>query len=887
MTSLIRRLVSFFRRDRLAADLDDEMRLHVELRARKLAAQGVSDPGHAARRGFGNSTTHLEASAEFWGWPSWDRIAQDLRVAARSLRKSPSFTAVAVGTLAVGLGINTAVFSVVNAVMVRSLPYPHAGTLLSLWEESTNDNAFSSRGTPFGSAMPRRTTVSLANLPDYQKLTALAGVAGFDLTAKNLTGLGTPERLRCEFVTKDYLGVLGVKPLLGRDLTAADEPLTAPRVTLIAYQTWQNRFGGDPSVLGRSVMLDGRARQIIGVLPAGFQSLPQLNLSDRIEFWLPPEFPEDSLHNRGDHEVNAVARLRPGHTVQEARSQLDALNAALARDYPSTNSGMQARLLPLQQDLVRDVRDSLVALLGASALIVLIACVNVANLFLVRSIGRRHEVSVRFAIGANRWRVVRQFLTESALVSTFGCAAGLAAGFAVMKALVLLAPANMAMIRNVAWDWRVFAVAAAVSTLTSFVFGLAPAWQASKTRPAEALRGTSRSTAGGSQARWRSALATVEVALSLILMVGAGLLLKSFVVLSGVDLGFQPERVLALGIGLTDQRYASEGQRLRFFENLEQRVRALPGVQSVAFANRLPLRGGWSSGIEFDLAGDRSASPDFQAVSAGYFETLGIPLVRGRLLTPQDRDGAPGVAVVNQAFSRQLLNGDNPIGRRVRRGSLAPWIEIVGVVNDIRRAGKTDELRPQVYLSAAQTKLYPVALADFAVRAAGDPRALANAVQAEVWAIDKDQPVQNVRTLEEIVSASVAQRRFQTILLLVFAGVAIALALIGIYGVLSYSVTQRTSELGIRIALGAKPSSILLLVLRQAGVVVAIGIAAGLAGAWALTAYLESLLFQVKPHDWWTYAAAALTLGVVAAAAALLPARRGARIDPIVALRYE
>jgi putative ABC transport system permease protein len=795
---------------------------------------------------------------------------------------------VAVATLAIGLGINTAVFSVVNAVMVRSLPYPNAPALLSLWEESADDrNPFSSTGTPFGSAMPRRTTVSLANLPDYRKLPALAAVAGFDLTSRNLTGLGAPDRVRCEVVTADYFTILGGKPIFGRGLTAADEAPGAPRVTVIAYETWQGRLGGDPSVLGRSILLDGRPRQVVGVLPPGFQSLPQLNLPDRIEFWLQPEYPPEILYNRADHEVNAVALLRPGYSAEEARAQLDALNASLARAYPSTNSSIRAQVLPLQKDLVRNVRDSLVALLGASALIVLIACVNVANLFLARSIGRRHEVSVRFAIGANRWRVVRQFLTESALVAGAGCAAGLAVGFAAVKALVSLAPANMAMIRNVSWDWRVFAVAAAVSTLTSIVFGLAPAWQASKTRPAESLRGTSRATATGSQKRWRSALATAEIALSLILLVGAGLLLKSFVVLTGVDLGFQPERVLAVGVGLTDQRYHTQEQRLRFFENLEQRVRALPGVQSAAFANRLPLRGGWSSGMQFDFAADRRASPDFQAVSPGYFETLGIPLARGRLFTTGDRGGAQGVAVVNLAFSRQLLDGGDPIGKRFRRGANAPWIEIVGVVNDVRRAGKTDDLRPQVYLAAAQTQLYPVPLADFAVRAAGDPRALANAVQAEVWAIDKDQPVTNVRTLEEIVSASVAQRRFQTTLLVVFAGVAVVLALIGIYGVLSYSVTQRTSELGIRIALGARPREILALVLRQAGVVVVLGIAAGLAGAWALTVYLESLLFQVKPHDWLTYAGAALMLAAVAAVAALLPARRGARIDPIVALRYE
>jgi putative ABC transport system permease protein len=446
----------------------------------------------------------------------------------------------------------------------------------------------------------------------------------------------------------------------------------------------------------------------------------------------------------------------------------------------------------------------------------------------------------------------------------------------------------MPMVRTVAWDWRVLAIATVVATVTGALFGLAPAWQASRTRPAESMRNSSRVTAGGAQARWRSAFAVVEVALSLILLVGAGLLLKSFVVLMGVDLGFQPERVLAVQVPLPGARYPGQAQRLRFFQQLEERVLSLPGVESAAYANRLPLRGGWGSTVELDS--DRAGAPmrdtDFQAVSPGYFATLGIPLLRGRSLTPQDREGQPPVAVVNQAFANRHLGGANPVGRRARRYG-AVWFEIVGVVNDIRRGGKTAEITPQVYLSAAQTSLYPVPLADLAVRTSTDPRALVNAIQAEVWAIDKDQPVTSVLTLEEILTASVSQRRFQMLLLIVFAAVAVALAVIGIYGVLSYSVTQRTSELGIRIALGARPGAIHALVLRQAGFVIAAGIAAGLAGAWALTIYLESLLFQVKAHDWTTYAAAAILLASVALGAALLPARRGARIDPMVALKYE
>jgi putative ABC transport system permease protein len=435
-------------------------------------------------------------------------------------------------------------------------------------------------------------------------------------------------------------------------------------------------------------------------------------------------------------------------------------------------------------------------------------------------------------------------------------------------------------------DWQVFAAAAAAALVTGLVFGVGPAWQASQAKPAAALKTSARSTGARTQARWRSALTAGEIALSLILLVGAGLLLRSFVRVMGVDLGFQPERVLAVGVNLPEMRYRDADRRLAFFEELERRVTALPGVEAAAFANRLPLRGGWGSGINLESSPDVMREADFQAVSPGYFETLGIGLERGRLLVRGDRKGQPPAAVVNQAFARQFLAGADPIGRRFQRAS-QPWLTIVGVVNDIRRSGKTGEINPQVYLAAAQTDLYPVRLADFAVRTRSNPLQLVNAVQRQVWAIDKDQPVTNVRTLEEILSRSVAERRFEMVLLMAFAGVAVLLATIGIFGVLSYIVNQRMAELGIRVALGASPGRIVAMVLGQAGWWIAIGMGMGLAGAFALTKYLASLLFQVRQGDPETYAAAAALLLAVSFAAALIPARRGAKVDPTTALRYE
>lgn len=887
-----RRLAYLFHRSRHASDLEEEMRLHIDLRAQKFRQQGVApgEAGYTARRQFGNQTWLAETSSELWGFGPWERLAQDFRHALRSLRKSPGFTVVAVLTLALGLGMNTAVFSMVNTVMLRGLPYREPGRLISLWEEYTKQgpNQFSSSGSKVGGAGgPRRTSVSVANLLDYRNSHAFLGLAGFAYSQKNLTGDGTPERLLGEAVTANYFGLLGVEPEQGRVFLPQEDNPEANPVVLLTHDFCLRRLGGDTGVLGRTLMFDGRPHTIIGVLPRSFQPLGQFGQPDPVEFFVPAAYTRDLLVGHGDHEVNVLGRLRPEVTVRAAQSELDAISAGLAQRFPDSNTGIRAVIAPLRDDLIRSVTNSLQALLGASALIVLITCVNVANLLLVRAIARRHQTSVRFALGASRLRIVRQFLVESLLVAAAGCAAGIALGVVLMRLLVHAAPRNIPRLDSVAMDWRVFGVATAIATLTGIVFGMIPAWQASRTKPAESLKSSERNSVGKSQVRWRSALTVAEVALSMILLVGAGLMLKDFVEVLGVDLGFRPDRVLAMSIPLPALRYRSADDRLRFFQQLEERVRSLPGVRSAAFANRFPLRGGWGTGIVVDDGNPNNRDADSQAVSPGYFETLGIPLLQGRLLVAADQAGQPYAAVVNQAFVREFFFTVNPIGRRLRRGSKAPWVTIVGVVNDIRREGKTAQILPQVYLSAAQTDIYPVSLADFAVRTAGDPHQLINPIQQQVWALDKDQPVTNVRTMDEIISRSVAERRFRTLLLLLFALVAVGLAMIGIFGVLSYSVSQRTSELGLRIALGARPASILALVMKQAGGLIAAGVVTGLAGAYALTRYLESLLFNVKPSDWLSYAAAVVLLSAVSAAASLIPARRGARVDPIVALRHE
>jgi putative ABC transport system permease protein len=885
-----RRILYFFRRDELTSDLNEEMRLHVELRARKLREGGVAaaDAARAARRQFGNFTAVQDASARQWGLEGWERLAQDVRMGARTLRKSPGFAAVAVLTLAIGVGMNTAVFSVVNAVMIRSLPYPEPERLVSLWEEVTRpDTAFSSSGTVVGGKTnARRTTVSMANLVDYRaQCPAFSGLAAYDASQMNLTGTAEPERLPGESVTWNFFSVLGVTPEQGRDFLAEEEGAGARAVVMVTHDFWQRRLGGDTGAIGRTLMLDGRPYEVIGVLPAGFESPAQLAIPNRIQYYVPAAYPKELLEQRGDHEVNVVGRLRRGATMETARAQLEVVNAGLARQFPRTNKDFRAVTAPLGDDVVRNVKDSLAALLGASGLIVLITCVNVANLLMVRAVGRRHEASVRLALGASRFRVARQFLAESALVALAGGAAGLLAGSGLLRVLLALAPANIPRIRSVSMDWRVFALAAAIATVTGLVFALAPALQASDAKPAESLKTTSRGSGAHSQVRWRAALTVAEIALSMVLLTGAGLLLKSFVRLMGVDLGFQPDRVLAMNVALPDLHYKTAEDRVRFFQQLEERVRGIAGVQAVGYANRLPLRGGWSTGIRLDSAPTVEATADAQAVNPGYFEAIGIRLLHGRLPTAADRTGQPYVAVVNQAFARHYLNGGDAVGQVFSRGG--PRITIVGVVGDIRRAGLEAEIKPGIYLPAAQTGLYPVKLADFAVRTSQAPMPLVKAVQRELRGLDKDVPLTNVRTLEEIVDTSVAQRRFQTMLLGIFAATAAALAVIGIFGVISYAVKQRTGEIGIRLALGAEPSRIVRMVLRQAGTLIAGGVIIGLAGAWALTRYLESLLFGVKANDWSTFAAAAALLAAVSVPAALIPARRGARVDPTVALRSE
>ena len=794
----------------------------------------------------------------------------------KSVRQSarfytPRFTVIALGTLALAIGVNVAVFSILDAVLIRPLPYPSSNRLISLWE-------FNPRG--------QRYTVSPANLSDYRTATSFESLAGVASTGRNLTGAGTPERLNTLAVTYNYLDVLAVRPMLGRFFTSAEDRPDSSRVAVLSHQLWTSRFGGDPAVIGQSIQLDGIPHIVLGILAEGFQSPSQILDGDRIDVFVPAAYTSDRLANRGDHEILVLGRLKPGATIERARSEVDAISAAIARTYPDSK-GFTAAITPLLTDLTRNIRASLRAMLAAVALILLIACVNVANLFLVRAAESRRDIAVRIALGASRWRILRSLFTQSLLLSGAACTAGLLLAVWLKELLVLIAPPGIPRLDAVSIDFRVTLFAIALSLTTGIVFGLAPAWQGSRSQPATALKSGERTVAGTGLLRARNALVVAEIALSLLLLTGGLLLLKSFLALNAVDLGFQTEKVLAQTIMLPAAKYKDNDAKAAFFDQLAARVSALPGVASVAYANPFPMRGAWGSGVQVEGSPNELVSADFHAVSPGYFSTLSIPLLKGRGISFTDRKGAEPVAVVSAAFVAKFYSGQDAINRRLRRGPQQPWITIVGVTGDVRRNGNHAEVTPQVYLSAAQTNIFPVGLSDFAVRTAGEPVAIAKAVQQQVWALDKDQPITAVRTLRETAGLNMARQRVLALLSTSFAALGVALAMIGVYGVVSYSVSRRRAEMGIRLALGADSRDLLHLVLRQSAVLAAVGLSIGVPASLALSRYLKTLLFGVEPTDAPTYAIAAGILAVVAVLAALGPARRAARTNSIEALRYE
>jgi predicted permease len=798
-----------------------------------------------------------------------------IRYSFRLLRRSPGFAAVAILTLAVGIGANTAVFSVIDSVMLRPLPYAAPERLVALWEVNAERQS--------------RMNVAPANLVDYRRENrSFDDLAAYASTSMTFTHAGTAEQVFGEAVTWNLFPLLGVSPAIGRSFLPAEDRAGGARVVILADSFWRNRFRADPAILGKSIALNGEAYDVVGVLPASFRPLTEYGSATSAAYFRPAAYPQALLDNHGAHEVKVVGRLKPLISMDQAQADLSSISASLARRFPDTNASYRALIAPLASDITRDVERSLVVMWCAVALVLLIACVNLANLLIVRGVEQQRELALRRALGASRGQIVVDMLTRGLTLAVLGGAAGGLLGLWVRDALVAIAPSTIPRLGELAVNTRVLGMTAALALITGVVAGLLPAFQASR-RDVSGLDGSGLRVSGsGAVVRWRGLLLAGEIAAALVLAVGAGLLIRSLMRVNNVELGFETERVLTVNVRLPEAKYQSPDARHAFFDALSARVSLVPGVRSVAFANQFPMRGGWGGGLSMNgPSGPRQLEADFQAVSPGYFPTLAIPLLRGRLLTSDDHKAAMPVAVVSQTFVRQFLGDRDAIGQQFARSKDAPRVTIVGVVGEVRRDGKTADLTPQVYLPAAQTDLYPVRLAALAARADGDPQTLIAAIQRAVWAIDSDQPISGARTLDEVVTASMAERRFYMTLLSVFAALALGLALVGVYGVAAYGAAQRTREIGIRMALGARRLDVIALLVRGGLPWTAGGVAAGLLGAYFTTRIIRNLLFQIEPTDPMTFGLIALATMTVAVGASLIPASRAAGANVIGALRSE
>ncbi len=875
LSSVLQNLSSRKKNDR---DLHDEVHSFVELLAEEKMRDGMSreEARRAARIELGGIEQVKENVREARAGAWLDSLLQDLRYSARMLRKNSGFTAIAVLTLALGIGANTAIFSVVNAVLLRPLPYFSPQQLIVIRETSQR----------VGTHSP-----SYPDFLDWRKQSkAIAQMAVLNNRAFNLSGVAQPENISGYAVSPNCLSMLGVRPFLGRDFLPSEEsPGTAP-VVMLSYALWQSHFGADRDAVGKTITLDGRSFTITGVLP------PNFRLDDKTEAIAPIGVWVADMMGRGDRgDMEVLGRLAPGTTLQQARAELDTIAVNLQKSYPVQNANVGISASTLRDELVGDARPAILVLFGAVVFVLLIACVNVANLFLVRGAARSREIAVRQACGASRSRLVRQMLTESFLLAVIGGVLGILVGALGIASLKHLISTDMLQgaAATIGIDRLVLFFTGALVVMVAIAFGLVPAWQASQPRVQDTLKEGGRSaTASAAQHRLRGVLVMAETALALILLVGAGLMMKSMYRLLQVNPGFRPERVLAMEVDLRTAQYSKSPVKVNFWQQALEKVRAIPGVEYAALGTVVPLTGSHNRGditIEGIPAPDpgQFPHPDYHIVSADYPNVLSIPLARGRIFTDADTETAPPVALINATMAHRYWPNEDAAGKRFHwghPGTKDPWITIVGVVGDTKLYGLANPSRLEIYLPFRQepkTDMYLI------LRSAVDPASLTSSVRAAVTGIDKDQPVFNVTTMQQLVDDSVSTPHLTLVLIGLFSGLALLLAAIGIYGVISYSVQQRTHEIGIRMALGAQRSNVLRLVVGQGVKLAAIGIVIGGAAALGLMRLMTSLLFGVGANDPFTFAAAAAILQVVAVAACYIPARRAIAVDPMVALRYE
>ena len=879
---LLARARAVFRRDVTEADLDEEIRFHIERETEKNIRNGM--PAHEARRqallAFGGVAQAKENHRAVRGVPLLEEAVADARYALRALRRGPTLAAAAIITLALGIGANTAIFSAVNAVILRPLPLPDPDRLVMLWEQNPD------RGWYKNVAAPANYLDWREQVPAFEDVAGSGGFPG----RTPLSGDGEPVYVQTATVTGNYFSVLGVSAQMGR--TLRDEETWAPTdpVVVISNRLWRQRFGSDPAIIGRTIQIGSGPRQIVGVMPETFD-FPY----EGTDLWLPMAWDRaeaGAVRFRRAHWMRPVARLKPGVTIEQADAQLQQVVRRLQADYPATNTNMGAGMTPLHEFLVGDTRTPLLVLLGAVGLLLLIACVNVGNLLLVRAGGRERETALRLALGADRMRLVRQALTESLVLSVLGGVAGLALGWAGTRMLTRLQPERLLRVSNFEMDWTVMAFVFAITTVSGLLFGIAPSLWAGRRVPADALREGGRTGSDGRRMRrWGDSLVVAEVAVAVLLAIGAGLLVRSFNELRDVHPGIDPNGVMTMELGLPATRYDSAAKITAFFNTLVERTRTLPGVTNVALVSQLPLtRPSWSSDFiaEGRAIGEHGTEVLHREASPSYFATMRVPLLQGRDFSASDTRESPPVVIVNDALVRSYFGTENPIGKRIAfdrvPDSTSFWRTIVGVVGDEHQGALGEPPRMEIFAPVTQDVR---SVRTLVARSSGDPAALAPALRAIVRDLDPNLAIIKLEPMTEVASRSLALQRYLMVLFLLFAGVGVALAVVGVYGVLAQVTKHRTREMGIRIALGARVRQVRWLIVREGLRLTIIGLALGSAFALIATRAMSGLLFNIPVTDPWTFAGVAMLVALAGLAASFVPAVHASRADPALALRGE
>jgi putative ABC transport system permease protein len=861
-------------------ELEQELRFHRERQLEKYRKSGFGE-AEALRRlrmSFGGLDQVKEECQDAWGTRLLETLLQDLRYGSRTLRKSPGFTVIALLTLALGIGANTAIFSILYGILLRPLPYKDPARLIVLHETT-----------------PKVGTVSVS-YPDFldwrAQNTAFSEMAAVNSIGFNLSGINQPENVSGQAVSANFLSMLGMRPLFGRDFDASEDKAGTAAVVLLSYPLWQSHFGGDRNVIGRTIALDGRAFSIIGVLPAGFRWTEKTDILEPIGVWVTSHASSHRRDERG--EMAALGRLAPHVSFERAQAQMQMIAARLAKAYPDSNGQFGVELQPIRDVFVSDIRPAVILLFVAVTFVLLIACANVANLFLMRGAGRSREIALRMAVGASRGRILAQMLAESLILTSLGGLAGLALAVAVIRGLVRLMPADMLAGAAVGLSGPVLLFTAAVVLLSAFLFGFAPAARPAKADLQLELKEGGRSASGGaSQARWRVVLVLAEISLALVLLVGAGLMMKSLFRLLSVDAGIRTGHVLTMQIDLRTAQYDKDPAILSFWDRLLAAVPQLPGVQATALGTGLPLTDDHDR-TDITIAGmdppkpGSYPHPDIHIISPAYVNALGLRLVRGRPFSDDDNEHAPKVAIINSLAARQLFAGRNPIEGRFHFGQIsvkAPqWLTVVGVVGDTKLYGLANPSRLEVYVPFHQSVSGSMKLI---VKSATEPSSLTSEVRRTVASLDKDQPLSDIETMDQYVRDSVSTRRITFFVLGCFSALSLVLAGIGIYGVISYSVAQRMREIGIRVALGAQSSDVLQMVITQGAKIAIAGVLTGIAASFCLTRLMTKLLFSVSSADPLTFAAVAVAILLTALLASCIPARRALRADPVSVLRCE